>query len=77
MSISYSFYTKISKKVLYGKIRDDVRKITSTLCKYKVVEIIAGVVCIDHMYLSVAILPKLSDSNFMGYPKREKYSDDL
>ena len=41
----------------------------STLCKYKDVEIIEGAVCIDHIHLSVAIPPKLSISNFMGYLK--------
>lgn len=39
------------KKVLYGKVRDDVREIISLLCKYKNVEIIAGAVCIDHVLL--------------------------
>lgn len=32
-------------------------------------EIIAGAVCIDHVYLSVAIPPKLGIANFMGYLK--------
>ena len=32
-------------------------------------EIIAGAVCIDHIHLSVAIPPKLSISEFMGYLK--------
>ena len=52
---------------MYGEVRDDVREIISTLCKYKDVEIIAGAVCIDHLHLSIAIPPKLSVSNFMGY----------
>ena len=60
------FIPKYRKKVLYGKLRDDVREILSTLCRYKNVEIIAGAVCIDHVHRSVAILPKLSISNFMG-----------
>lgn len=57
------FIPKYRKKVLYGKIREDVREIIRTLCKYKDVEIIAGAVCIDHVHLSVAIPPKLSISN--------------
>lgn len=65
------FIPKYRKKVLYGKIRDDVRQIISTLCKYKDVKIIAGAVCIDHVHLSFAIPPKLSISNFMGYLKRK------
>lgn len=55
------FIPKYRKKVLYGKVREDVREIISTLCKYKSVEIIAGAVCIDHVHLSVAIQPKFSD----------------
>nr|WP_276509141.1 IS200/IS605 family transposase [Murimonas intestini] len=57
------------KKLLYGKLRVDVREILSTLCKNKNVEIIAGAVCIDHVHLSVAISPRISISNFMGYLK--------
>ena len=53
------FIPKYRKKVLYGKIRDDVREIISTLCKYKNVDIIAGAVCADHVHLSVAIPPKI------------------
>ena len=63
------FTPKYRKKVLYGKIRDDIREIISTLCSYKDVEIIAGAVCLDHVHLSVAIPPKLSVSSFMGYLK--------
>ena len=65
------FIPKYRKKTLYGKVREDVRKIITTLCKYKDVEIIAGAVCMEHVHLSVAILPKLSISSFMGYLKRE------
>ena len=60
----------IVKKVLYGKVREDVREIISTLCRYKDVEIIAGAVCIDHVHLSVAIPPKLSVIKFHGILKR-------
>ena len=63
------FIPKYRKKVLYGKVRDDVREIIRTLCKYKQVEIIAGAVCIDHVHLCVSIPPKISVSDFMGYLK--------
>ena len=63
------FIPKYRKKILYGKVREDVREIIDTLCKYKNVEIIAGAVCKDHVHLSVAIPPKISISNFMGYLK--------
>ena len=60
---------KYRKKVLYGKVRDDIREIIKTLCKYKRVEIIAGAVCSDHVHLCVSIPPKLSVSEFVGYLK--------
>ena len=56
------FIPKYRKKVLYGKLKADVRDIISTLCRYKDVEIIDGAVCEDHIYLSVAIPPKYSIS---------------
>ena len=36
------FILKYRKKVLYGRVRNDVREIIRTLCKYKDVDIIAG-----------------------------------
>lgn len=55
--------------MLYGKVRDDIREIIKTLCKYKKVEIIAGTVGSDHVHLCVSIPPKLSVSEFVGYLK--------
>ena len=57
------------KKVLYGKMCEDVKETIGTLCKYKDVDIIAGTVCIDPVHLRVAIPPQYSISNFMGYLK--------
>lgn len=57
---------KYRKQQLYGQIKVDVRELINTLCKYKDVEIIAGAVCGEHIHLSVAILPKISISSFMG-----------
>lgn len=59
------FIPKYRKKALYGRVREDVREIISS--KYKDVEIIAGAECVDHVHLSVAIPPKISVSNFIGY----------
>ncbi len=74
--ISYSIYSKIfipkyRKKILYGNMKNNVREIISTLCKYKDVYIIAGAVCVDHVHLSVAIPTKISISDFMGYLKEK------
>ena len=63
------FIPKYRKNKLYGTVRDDVREIIRTLCKYKGVEIVAGAVCSDHVHLCVSIPPKLSISDFVGYLK--------
>ena len=54
---------------MYGKARADVREIIKTLCRYKKVEIIEGVECVDHVHLCVSIPPKIAISEFMGYLK--------
>ena len=63
------FIPKYRKKVLYGKLMQDVREILKTLCKYKNVEIVSGAVCTDHVHLCVSVPPKYSISDFMGYLK--------
>ena len=63
------FIPKYRKKVLYGKLKVDVKEILSTLCRYRGIEIISGAVCSDHVHLSVSIPPKMSISSFMGYLK--------
>ena len=63
------FIPKYRKKVMYGKVRADMREILRTLCSYKKVEIIKGAVCKDHVHLCVSIPPKLSVSEFVGYLK--------
>ena len=60
---------KYRQKKLYGVLRQDIREIIKTLCQYKQVDLIAGAVCTDHIHISVAIPPKLSVSEFMGYIK--------
>ncbi len=60
---------KYRRKALYGRVRVDVREILRTLCKYKNVEIVAGSVMPDHIHLVVAIPPKLTVSDFVGYLK--------
>ncbi len=63
------FIPKYRRKILYGKVKDDVREILKTLCGYKKVEIVGGAVKDDHVHLCVSIPPKLSVSDFMGYLK--------
>ncbi len=63
------FIPKYRRKVLYGKVRADVREIIKILCRYKKVEIVEGAVCVDHVHLCVSIPPKIAVSEFMGYLK--------
>ncbi|MBQ4649949.1 MAG: IS200/IS605 family transposase [Firmicutes bacterium] len=63
------FTPKYRRKAIYGQYREDLREIIKTLCKYKGVEIIEGHLMVDHVHLLLAIPPRLSVSNFMGYLK--------
>ena len=63
------FIPKYRRKILYGKLKTDVREIIRKLCEYKNVEIVEGSVSVDHVHLCVKIPPKLSVSDFMGYIK--------
>ena len=61
------FIPKYRKKQLYGRVRNDVREIISTLCRYKNIEILERAVYVEHVHLCVCIPPKMSISSFMGY----------
>jgi putative transposase len=63
------FIPKYRRKVMYGKIRNDVREIIAKLCEFKQVDILEGSVSVDHVHLCLKIPPKLSVSEFMGYLK--------
>ena len=63
------FIPKYRRKVMYGKVKQDVREIIKTLCEYKKVKITAGAVCVDHVHLCIELPPKYSISSFMGYLK--------
>ena len=63
------FAPKFRRKVIYGRIKADVARILSELCKRKGVEIIEAEACPDHIHMLVRIPPSLSVSSFMGYLK--------
>ena len=64
------FIPKYRKKVLYGKVREDVREIISTLCRYKDVEIIAGAVCIGSCTSKCSNPTEVECIKFHGILKR-------
>lgn len=49
------FITNYHKKHLYGRVRNDVREIISTLCRYKNIKIVVGAVCTDYVQLLVTL----------------------
>jgi len=72
---------KKRRKIIYRKLRQELRTILKRLCKYKGVEVIEGTMCIDHIHIFLAIPPKYSVSTIVGYLKGksamiifEKYS---
>ena len=63
------FAPKYRRQLIYGKIKQDIGQMIRKLCEYKGVEIIEAEACKDHIHMLVAIPPKYSVSQFMGYLK--------
>lgn len=63
------FAPKYRRQIIYGQLRKDVGAILRKLCEYKEVEILEANACRDHIHLYVAIPPKISVSDFVGYLK--------
>ena len=63
------FAPKYRRQVIYGKIREDICEILTSLCKRKGVEIIEAEWCPDHIHMFVRIPPSIRVSSFMGYLK--------
>ena len=71
--ISHHFsFPNIGKRYCMGKVKEDVREILNTLCKYKNVEIIAGAVLCRSCAFKCHNTTEISVSDFMGYLKRVK-----
>ena len=72
---------KRRRKVIYGRLRTELRTILRKLCKYKAIDVIEGTLCDDHVHMCLAIPPKYAVSTIVGYLKGksamimfEKYS---
>ena len=63
------FAPKYRRRIIYGKIKEDIGQILRKLCEWKGVEILEAEACPDHIHMLVSIPPKLSVSSFMGYLK--------
>ncbi|GAA0115058.1 IS200/IS605 family transposase [Clostridium senegalense] len=63
------FTPKYRRKIIYYKLREDIKEIIKDLCKWNGVEILEGHMMPDHIHILVSIPPKISVSSFMGYLK--------
>ena len=63
------FAPKFRRKVIYGKLKADIAKVLSMLCKRKGVKIVEAEMCPDHVHMLVEIPPSISVSSFVGYLK--------
>ena len=65
------FAPKYQRKIAYGKLKVDIRKILRELCNWKQVEIIEAEVCPDHIHMLVKITSKISVPGFVGFLKEK------
>ena len=63
------FIPKYRRKVIYNKLRTDIRGDIQDLCRWKGVEIVEGHLMPDYVHLLLSIPPKMNISSFMGYLK--------
>ena len=63
------FAPKYRRQEIYGKIKTDIGKILRQLCEQKGIEIIEAELCPDHVHMLIAIPPKYSVAQIMGYLK--------
>ena len=60
---------KNRRKVVYGKLCEELGKILRRLCEYKDVAVVEGTLCVDHIHMCLLIPPKYSASTIVGYLK--------
>ncbi len=63
------FIPKYRKRIMYGRLKVDVREIIKKLCDYRSIEIVEGAVCADHVHLCLNILPSEKVSDVVEYIK--------
>ena len=63
------FAPKFRRQIIYGRLKTEIGKILRTLCERKEIEILEANLCSDHIHMLIAIPPKYSVSQIMGYMK--------
>ena len=57
------------RRIIFGKIRQDIGQMLRKLCDYKGIEIIEAESGVDHIHMLLSIPPKYSVAQIMGYLK--------
>jgi len=60
---------KYRKKVLFGKIRTDLKEVFHKLAKQKECQILEGKLMNDHVHMLISVPPKHSISSVVGFLK--------
>ena len=63
------FAPKFRRQIIYGRLKTEIGRILRTLCERKEIEILEANLCADHVHMLIAIPPKYSVSQIMGYLK--------
>lgn len=63
------FAPKYRRMIIYNQIKVDIGRILRKLCDQKGIEIIEAELCPDHIHMLIAIPPKYSVAQIMGYLK--------
>ena len=63
------FAPKYRRKVILGKLKEEIGKILRELCNWKQINIIEAEICPDHVHMLVEIPPKMSVASFVGFLK--------
>ena len=63
------FAPKFRRQIVYSRIKTEIDEILRSLCERKGIEIIEVELCRDHIHMLIAIPPKYSVSQVMGYLK--------
>ena len=60
---------KYRRKVLYGRLRKQIRVVLLELCRQKGVELVEGKLMPDHVHMCLSIPPKYSVAHTIGFLK--------
>ena len=63
------FAPRFRRQIIYGRLKTEIGKILRTLCESEEIEILEANLCADHIHMLIAIPPKYSVSQIMGYLK--------